>query len=147
MHPCSLRDVLRGRRFTFRATEHNPYNCPCCGAHEGRLCIDEYQVLRLEGRTRALEEAAAVAAAAGYEGEAQRGASVIDGLSKARVALALKSAAARRQRDTVKTMTPEVCMIPLVTHECGSFGRSVHPKLSWQAIASREHDLGLQAQE
>ncbi|CBN73907.1 hypothetical protein Esi_0009_0017 [Ectocarpus siliculosus] len=66
------------------------------------------EVLRLEGRTRALEEAAAVAAAAGYEGEAQRGASVIDGLSKARVALALKSAAARRQRDTVKTMTSEV---------------------------------------
>ncbi|CAB1110918.1 unnamed protein product [Ectocarpus sp. CCAP 1310/34] len=67
------------------------------------------EVLRLEGRTRALEEAAAAAAAAaGYEGEAQGGASVIDGLSQVRVVLALKSAAARRQRDTVKTMTSEV---------------------------------------
>lgn len=84
-------------------------------------------MLRLEGRTRALEEAAAAAAAAGYEGEAHGGASVMDGLSKARVALALKSAAARRQRDTVKKITSEVCMIYLVAQECGSVGQSLHP--------------------
>lgn len=64
-------------------------------------------MLRLEGRTRALEEGAAAAAGGGGGGR-DGGAAAVDGLAQGRVALALKSAAAKRQRDIVKTMRSEV---------------------------------------
>lgn len=59
------------------------------------------QVLRLEGRARALEGSAAA-------GGGSRGSADGAGLAQARVALALKSASAGRQRDIVKTMRSEV---------------------------------------
>lgn len=63
------------------------------------------QVLRLEGRTRALEE---TAAAGGGPLGSNGGAGAKDGLTQARVALALKRAVAKRQQDLVKTMRSEV---------------------------------------
>lgn len=64
----------------------------------------------MEGRTRALEEGASAAGVGERGGGRVRdsGAAGMDGLAQARVALALKSAAARRQRDLVKTMQSEV---------------------------------------
>lgn len=75
-----------------------------------RRCFLLKQVLRLEGRTRALEESAA---AGGGPPGSNGGAEVKDGLTQARVALALKRASAKRQQDIVKTMRSEVPSLAL----------------------------------
>lgn len=64
------------------------------------------QVLRLEARTRALGEGAVAAADAGKASKGNT--ATVDGLARARVALALKSASSRRQRDIVKALRSEV---------------------------------------
>lgn len=65
--------------------------------------ISVLQVLRLEGRTRSLEE--------GISGGGVAWAAAVDGLSKARVALTLKTATNRRQQDIVRNIQAEVTRV------------------------------------
>eukprot|EP00903_Cladosiphon_okamuranus_P012921 g12064.t1 len=75
-------------------------------AHELKaLDILGAEVLRLEGRTRALQESSA---GGGGPLGSNGGTGAKDGLAQARVTLALKRAAAKRQEDVVKTMRSEV---------------------------------------
>ncbi|CAM9206112.1 unnamed protein product, partial [Scytosiphon promiscuus] len=69
------------------------------------------EVLRLEARTRALEEGAAASTFASVTRGLKGDAAGVDGLAQARVALALKSASARRQHDVVRAIRSEVCLV------------------------------------